>query len=91
MKNYKILLDKPSKKPCLHFNEYSEALKDIVVHSDSHFAIGVFGDWGSGKTTLLDTIETKLLSHNQIISVRFNAWRYEKEEHIIIRSLVDTY
>jgi KAP-like P-loop domain-containing protein len=78
----KILLDSPSVRPVLNFDEYATALKNIIEGSDPRFSIGIFGGWGSGKTTLMKTIEKQLDS--QIVSVWFNAWRYEKEEHLII-------
>jgi len=59
-------------------------------------AVGLFGEWGSGKTHQLKLIQQKILERPinledkqdtfpQItIPVFFNAWRFEKEEHIII-------
>jgi len=56
--------------------------------------VGLFGEWGSGKTHLLKLIENKVNEAQadakdetfpQItIPVFFNAWRFEKEEHLII-------
>ena len=65
-------------------------------------AVGLFGEWGSGKTYQLKLIEEKLntnpLQDNgwYTVPVFFNAWRFEKEEHIILPlfqtllSIVDT-
>ena len=78
----KILLDNPSDHPALGFEAYASALKRIIEVSDPQFSVGIFGGWGSGKTTLMRTIEKQL--SDQIVSVWFNAWRYEKEEHLII-------
>ena len=78
----RILLDNPSVDPVLGFEAYASALKEIIEVSDPQFSVGIFGGWGSGKTTLMRTIERQL--NNQIVSVWFNAWRYEKEEHLII-------
>lgn len=83
----KILLDNPSAHPGLKFEAYASALKDVIELSDPQFSIGIFGGWGSGKTTLMRAIERQL--NDQIVSVWFNAWRYEKEEHLII-PLLDT-
>jgi hypothetical protein len=86
----KILLDNPSARPGLKFENYSSALRDIIKLSNPQFSIGIFGGWGSGKTTLMRAIEKKLKAENdEIIPVWFNAWRYEKEEHLII-PLLDT-
>jgi len=46
--------------------------------------VGIFGEWGSGKTKLLKGMENKFNEDEKIIPVFFNAWRYEKDEHIII-------
>ncbi|CAA6825383.1 MAG: Unknown protein [uncultured Sulfurovum sp.] len=61
--------------------------------------VGLFGEWGSGKTHLLKLTESKVneiqLDQKKLkeadktfpqitIPVLFNAWRFEKEEHLII-------
>jgi hypothetical protein len=58
------------------------------MESEPRFAIGIFGGWGSGKTTLMQAVETRLDSAHAV-PVRFSAWRYEKEEHLIL-PLLDT-
>jgi hypothetical protein len=82
-RGYKLLLDVPSRQPELGFSHTANALAQIIVESDPQFAIGIFGGWGSGKTTLMRAIEDQLDS-TRVISVRFSAWRYEKEEHLIV-------
>jgi hypothetical protein len=47
-------------------------------------AIGIFGDWGSGKTTLMHAIERELEAAETVVTLWFNAWRYEREEHLIV-------
>jgi hypothetical protein len=85
---YRILLDTPSDSPALGFPEIATALAEIVMESAPRFAIGLFGGWGSGKTTLMQAIEERL-DPSRAIAVRFSAWRYEKEEHLIV-PLLDT-
>jgi predicted KAP-like P-loop ATPase len=87
-RDYKLLLDIPSEKPALGFEEKAAALAEIVAVSDPQFAIGVFGGWGSGKTTLMQAIEREL-DQEHVLAVRFTAWRYEREEHLIV-PLLDT-
>jgi hypothetical protein len=84
----KLLLDVPSRQPALGFSETARALAQIILQSDPQFAIGIFGGWGSGKTTLMRAIEDELDS-TRVVSVEFSAWRYEKEEHLIV-PLLDT-
>jgi KAP-like P-loop domain-containing protein len=83
----KIILDNPSAHPGLKFEDYANAFKNIIELSDPQFCIGIFGGWGTGKTTLMRAIKERL--DDKIVSVWFNAWRYEKEEHLII-PLLDT-
>jgi energy-coupling factor transporter ATP-binding protein EcfA2 len=82
---YKILLDTPSENPQLGFPEFATALREIIRESDPQFAVGIFGTWGSGKTTLMHSVENLLRQEpDRMIVVRFSAWRYEKEDHLIV-------
>jgi hypothetical protein len=85
---YRILLDTPSDTPARGFPEIGEALAELVMESAPRFAIGLFGGWGSGKTTLMQAIEARL-DPSRAIAVRFSAWRYEKEDQLIV-PLLDT-
>jgi hypothetical protein len=85
---YRILLDAPAEQPALGYPEIATALADIVMESKPRFAIGIFGGWGSGKTTLMQAVEAHL-DRAHAVPVRFSAWRYEKEEHLIL-PLLDT-
>ncbi|MGH2549921.1 MAG: KAP family P-loop NTPase fold protein [Thermomicrobiales bacterium] len=82
--DFTILLDDPAQTPGLGFNAYAEALAGIVAHSRAEFAVGIFGSWGSGKTTLMRAIKKRLEIHDDIVTVWFTAWRYEKEPHLIV-------
>ena len=85
---YRILLDAPSENPKLGYPEIAAALAEIVMESEPRFAIGIFGKWGSGKTTLMEAVEAGL-DPKTCVPVRFVAWRYEREEHLIV-PLLDT-
>lgn len=88
--NFKILLDDPAQTPGLGFDAYADALASIVAGSRAEFAVGIFGTWGSGKTTLMRAIERavegllKDRDCDDIVTVWFTAWRYEKEAHLIV-------
>lgn len=85
-----IVLDVPAENPTLSFGQIAEALASIVLASEPRFAIGIFGSWGSGKSTLMYQIERLVAERqNRAIVVQFNAWRYEREPHLII-PLLDT-
>jgi hypothetical protein len=89
MDDYRILLDEPAERPALRFDEYAQAFAGIIRQSDPRFAVGIFGDWGSGKTTLMRAIQRSLEADETVVTVWFNAWRYEREEHLIV-PLLDT-
>jgi predicted KAP-like P-loop ATPase len=82
-RQYKIVHDLPSEQPALGFRDYAQAFSDIIEQSRPQFAIGIFGGWGSGKTTLMQAIEAQL-NKDTVIPVWFSAWRYEKEEHLVV-------
>jgi hypothetical protein len=84
----RLLLDLPSTQPALGFDDTADALARIIDQSAPQFAVGIFGGWGSGKTTLMQAIEDRL-DTDHIVPVQFSAWRYEKEEHLIV-PLLDT-
>lgn len=84
---FRILLDEPAVNPELGFKEYGQALSEIIRHSPPRFAIGIFGDWGSGKTTLMRHIYSLIETDPGIVPVWFNAWRYEREQHLIVPML----
>jgi hypothetical protein len=82
---FTILLDDVALKPKLGFDVYADALAQIVALSPPQFAVGIFGDWGSGKTTLMRAIEERIAAQRDtMLPVRFNAWRYEREEHLVV-------
>jgi hypothetical protein len=83
-----IVLDVPAENPTLRFDQIAHALATIVQTSPPRFAVGVFGGWGSGKSTLMDEIQRLLVGRGTIV-VQFNAWRYEREPHLIV-PLLDT-
>jgi hypothetical protein len=50
--------------------------------------VGVFGEWGAGKSRLLQEIANQLPGHEGeqalTVVVPFNAWRYEREAHLLV-------
>jgi hypothetical protein len=53
--------------------------------------VGVFGEWGAGKSRLLQTVADLLQDRSKgegeqalTVVVPFNAWRYEREEHLLV-------
>ncbi|MEU7919342.1 KAP family P-loop NTPase fold protein [Micromonospora zamorensis] len=88
MEKARILLDTPAQSPVLGFDRTAIALATLIEESEPRFAVGIFGGWGSGKTTLMDAIRREL-NREDTLKAAFNAWRYEREHHLIV-PLLDT-
>jgi len=87
--HFQVFVDEPTEDPVLGFDIYARALAEVVRNSTPRFAVGVFGQWGTGKSTLMKTIRKELKRDPSIVTVWFNAWRYEREEYLIV-PLLDT-
>jgi hypothetical protein len=86
-----IITDDIAVKPILDFNLYRDAIVNIIENSYPKFTIGIFGDWGTGKTTLMNAIdETLEKNKSDIVRVRFETWRYEREEQFALIPLLKT-
>ncbi|HIJ74486.1 MAG TPA: hypothetical protein HPP83_10340 [Candidatus Hydrogenedentes bacterium] len=59
-------------------------LARAAVASRHTLTIGVFGDWGRGKTSLMRLIKQGVDSNTRAVGVWFNAWQYEREDHLIV-------
>ena len=69
----------------LGFGAYAKTLAQVIVDNDEALTVGVFGEWGTGKTSLLQLIQEELDKDRQnCMTVWFNAWRYEREEHPLV-------
>jgi predicted KAP-like P-loop ATPase len=86
----KILRDDIELDPALDFDNYSDSIARIIMTSDPKFAVGIYGEWGTGKTTMMKTIHNKLENKKEILTVWFNAWRYEREDQFAVIALMKT-
>ena len=84
-----IITDDIAVEPILDFDLYRNAIVNIIEKSYPKFTIGIFGDWGTGKTTLMNSIN-EFLENDGIIVVRFETWRYEREEQFALIPLLKT-
>ncbi len=86
--NFELLGDVPvleaSREDQLKFDSYAQVLAGAAVQTKEPITIGVFGDWGTGKTSLMRLMKKIVDDDNQAAAVWFNAWQYEKEEHLIV-------
>lgn len=87
-----IIPDVPLLDPGLGFAEYAEALADAIRGGEPpQFTIGVYGAWGSGKSSLLNAIGHQLNTAKGVVTVFFDAWRYERSEFIVVPLLHAVY
>ena len=85
-----IITDDIAFDPILDFSLYRDAILNIIRNSYPKFTIGILGDWGTGKTTLMDSVDRILQSDEDIFTVKFEAWRYEREEQFALMPLLKT-
>jgi hypothetical protein len=85
-----IIIDDIAKELLLDFESYRDTLCKILKNSYPKFTIGIFGEWGTGKTTLMNSIHNRLQSDQKIVIVRFESWRYEREEQFALIPLLKT-
>ncbi|MBI5843724.1 MAG: SUMF1/EgtB/PvdO family nonheme iron enzyme [Deltaproteobacteria bacterium] len=91
-KNHVLISDQPvnetARKDDLSFAATAEVLAKAALYTPDPITIGIFGNWGSGKTSLMrlmmNVINVEGLLENTAVPVWFNAWQYEREEHLII-------
>jgi hypothetical protein len=66
---------------------FARTVAQAALGTTGPFTIGVYGGWGSGKTSILRAARTMInddKTWNHVVTVEFNAWRYEREEHPIV-------
>ena len=76
--------------------DFSRIIASAALGTRGPFTIGVYGAWGEGKTSVLKQAQTLLDRESgrrdNIVTVWFNAWQYEHEDHPIVplvASIVD--
>jgi predicted KAP-like P-loop ATPase len=67
--------------------EFAKRIANTIVERESEdcIVIGVYGAWGEGKTSVINFIETELKEKNNIIAIKFNPWRYNDENSLLIQ------
>jgi len=88
--NQNISSDKPVvKKEEDRFQryEFSKRIAEKIITSNSSDSIvlGIYGAWGEGKTSIINFIETELKENTNIICIKFNPWRYNDENTLLIQ------
>ncbi|MFF2051845.1 P-loop NTPase fold protein [Leifsonia sp. NPDC058194] len=81
----RIVADVPTSRPGLGFEDYAEALAEAIFSAaEPQFTVGLYGKWGSGKSSLLKAIERLLGDRADVLTVEFDAWRYQRTQEIVI-------
>ena len=66
----------------LGLSPWAKMIAAAAVGTPGPFTIGVHGNWGYGKTTLLRLAKALIeVNHEDVVTVWFNAWQFEREEH----------
>lgn len=56
----------------------------LASRSDpSSIVVGLYGPWGDGKTSVLEIMQEELMTHDEIIVVRFNPWHFQTEDLLL--------
>jgi hypothetical protein len=80
-------LQDPKQDQLGRWNFSKRIARTIVAREDpSSLVIGIHGPWGAGKTTVINFI-AKVLNRdeeNHVVSFRFNPWRTEEEDELIL-------
>jgi hypothetical protein len=87
-----VVADVPADEPGFGFETYVEALAAAIRGGEPpQFTVGLYGPWGSGKSSLLNGLQRELERDGTAIPVFFDAWRYERTEHIVVPLLHRVY
>ncbi|HEX3019252.1 MAG TPA: SUMF1/EgtB/PvdO family nonheme iron enzyme [Chitinispirillaceae bacterium] len=85
---YALLGDIPilegNRNDLLKFDSCAQVLGNAAMETPDSITIGIFGKWGTGKTSMMRLIKSKVEANDTAVAVWFNAWQYEKEEHLIV-------
>jgi len=85
------ITDDETYQPILDFGQYSDTIVNIFRNSYPKFSLGIYGEWGTGKTTLMRVVQNKLNeTADDVLTIWFSAWRYEREDQFAIVALLKT-
>jgi hypothetical protein len=62
----------------IDFGWLSEALREIILSSQTPITIGIIGDWGTGKTSIMKITQRLLEENDNAKTIWFNAWKYDR-------------
>jgi predicted KAP-like P-loop ATPase len=74
-----------------HRYGFAKRIANTVIDRENEdcIVIGIYGAWGEGKTSVINFIDSELREHENIITLKFNPWRYNDENSLLIHFLTN--
>ena len=66
---------------------FSQRIAKTIIERENEdcIVIGIYGAWGEGKTSVINFIETELKQAEEVIIIKFNPWRYNDENSLLLQ------
>lgn len=66
---------------------FSKQIAQTIIERQSKdcITIGIYGAWGEGKISVMNFISHELQQHPEIVTVKFNPWRYQDENTLLLQ------
>ncbi|PWK78677.1 putative KAP-like P-loop ATPase [Mucilaginibacter oryzae] len=66
---------------------FSKRIAQTIINRKSSdcIVLGIYGAWGEGKTSVVNFIEKELNQDATVVSVKFNPWRYNDENALLMQ------
>lgn len=64
---------------------FAKRIADTIFERENEdcIVIGIYGAWGEGKTSIINFIDTELQGKENVITIKFNPWRYNDEDSLL--------
>lgn len=73
-----LLADNETKFDLLNNEAIAKTIVGLISENPERaVTVGVHGDWGAGKSSVLEMIEVALAGNDDILCIKFNAWRFQ--------------
>jgi predicted KAP-like P-loop ATPase len=65
--------------------EFAKRIANTIINRNNEecIVIGIYGSWGEGKTSVINFIGEEINQIDNIISIKFNPWRYNEENSLL--------
>lgn len=73
-----LLADNETKFDLLNNEALAKTIVGLIGEDPERaVTVGVHGDWGAGKSSVLEMIEGSLAGKDDVLCIKFNAWRFQ--------------